>query len=192
LLTEAKQADLSYPEAGATRDATLPAGYRLDRYERRLGSDESVFGRAAEALRAWKAHLGAGVEIVPGDARVRVGQTVLLLAKTAGFWATAPCRVVYVVDEPNRSGFAYGTLPGHPEQGEAAMILERDELGDVVFRIVSFSRTVDPLARLGSPVTRRVQRRVTDRYLHAVGREAADRESASRGASTGRGGEATQ
>jgi uncharacterized protein (UPF0548 family) len=28
-----------------------------------------------------------------------------------------PCRVVYVVDEPRRAGFAYGTLPGHPEIG---------------------------------------------------------------------------
>ena len=33
----------------------------------------------------------------------------------------APCRVVYVVDEPDRRGFAYGTLPGHPEiDGELA------------------------------------------------------------------------
>ena len=27
----------------------------------------------------------------------------------------APCRVVYVIDEPDVRGFAYGTLPGHPE-----------------------------------------------------------------------------
>ena len=103
-----------------------------------------------EALRGWKAHIGAGVEIVPDGARVAVGDTVLLLIKTAGLWAAAPCRVVYVVDEPNRFSFAYGTLPGHPEQGEAAMIVERDEVGGVVFRIVSFlahCRSVRP-ARL--------------------------------------------
>ena len=75
---------------------------------------------------------------------------------------------MYVVDEPNQFSFAYGTLPGHPEQGEAAMIVERNEIGEVVFRIVSFSRTVDPLARLGSPVTRLVQRQVTNRYMEAV------------------------
>src|SRR5437870_4888082 len=75
-------------------------------------------------------------------------ETVLFVIKTAVFWAAAPCRVVYVVDEPNQFSFAYGTLPGHPEQGEAAMIVERNEIGEVVFRIVSFSRTVDPLARL--------------------------------------------
>ena len=38
----------------------------------------------------------------------------------------------------------------------------------MVFRIVSFSRTVDPLARLASPVTRLIQRHVTERYLDAV------------------------
>ena len=168
MLAKAKAADLSYPEAGATRDSSLPAGYRLDRYERELSSDETVFERAVEALRGWKAHVGAGVEIVPGDARVTVGETVLLLIKTVGFWAAAPCRVVYVVDEPDRFSFAYGTLPGHPEQGEAAMIVERNEIGGVVFRIVSFSRTVDPLARLGSPLTRLIQRRVTNRYVQAV------------------------
>jgi uncharacterized protein (UPF0548 family) len=80
----------------------------------------------------------------------------------------APCRVVYVVDEPDRFVFAYGTLPGHPEQGEVAMIVERHEGAGVVFRIVSFSRTVDPVARLGSPVTRLIQRRVTGRYVQAL------------------------
>ncbi|GAA4732513.1 hypothetical protein GCM10023350_14890 [Nocardioides endophyticus] len=39
-----------------------------------------------------------------------------------------PCRVVYVVDEPERAGFAYGTLPGHPETGEELFLLSR--LGD--------------------------------------------------------------
>lgn len=127
-----------------------------------------MFERAVEALRGWKAHAGAGVEIVPADARVKVDETVLLVIKTAGFWAVAPCRVVYVAAEPNRFSFAYGTLAGHPEQGEAAMIVERNELERVVFRIVSFSRTIDPLARLGSPVTRLIQRRVTDRYVQAL------------------------
>ena len=31
--------------------------------------------------------------------------------------AVAVCRIVAVVDEPDRYGFAYGTLPGHTERG---------------------------------------------------------------------------
>src|SRR5260370_12309234 len=113
MLAKAKAADLSYPEASATRDSPLPAGYRLDRYVRQLSSDETVFERAVEALRGWKAHVGAGVEVVPDDARVTVGATVLLLIKTFGFGAAAPCRVVYAADEPTRFSFAYAPLPGH-------------------------------------------------------------------------------
>lgn len=175
LLAGAKAADLSYAEVGATRGSSLPAGYRLDRYELQLGSDETAFDRAAEALRGWKAHLGAGVEIFPEGVRLAADDTVLLIVKAAGLWAVAPCRVVYVVDEPASFRFAYGTLPGHPEQGEAEMNVQREAGGDVVFRIVSFSRPVDALARFGSPVTRLIQRRVTNRYLQALARESASR-----------------
>jgi uncharacterized protein (UPF0548 family) len=118
LLAKAKAEELSYPEAGATRDSVLPTGYHLDRYERRLGPDGVVFERAVSALRGWRAHTGAGVEVVPPDARVTAGETVVLVLKTVGIWAPAPCRVVYAVDELNRFSFAYGTLPGHPERGE--------------------------------------------------------------------------
>lgn len=78
-----------------------------------------------------------------------------------------PCRVVYEEERPGGYAFAYGTLPGHPEKGEVAFRIDR-EGGDVVFRVVSFSRTVDPLARLASPVTRLIQQRVTNRYLDAI------------------------
>jgi uncharacterized protein (UPF0548 family) len=91
---------------------------------------------------------------------------VLLLQ--AGLWAPAPCRVVYVVDEPDRTGFAYGTLPGHPESGEAALTLVRGSDERVSFVVRSFSRRVDPLARLGAPLARLVQTRVTRRYIDAL------------------------
>jgi uncharacterized protein (UPF0548 family) len=41
----------------------------------------------------------------------------VVLVKMMGF-LQAPCRVVYVIDEPDIRGFAYGTPPGHPESGE--------------------------------------------------------------------------
>jgi uncharacterized protein (UPF0548 family) len=45
---------------------------------------------------------------------------------------------------------------------------KRGEVGGVAFRIVSFSRTVDPLARIGSPVTQLIQRRLTNQYVEAL------------------------
>jgi uncharacterized protein (UPF0548 family) len=167
-LAEARGAEPTYPEVGRTRAEHLPPGYRHDRYERRLAPGDETFGRAAAALRAWRAQIGAGARVFPEGARADRDGTVVMLIRVGGLWAVLPCRVVYVDDEPQRFGFAYGTLPGHPEQGEASFRIERDESGDVFFRIVSFSRTVDPLARLASPVTRLIQQRVTRRYLDAI------------------------
>ena len=36
-----------------------------------------------------------------------------------------PCRIVSVFKEVDSFGFAYGTLPGHPERGEESFVLER-------------------------------------------------------------------
>ncbi|QVI20897.1 DUF1990 domain-containing protein [Nocardia tengchongensis] len=49
----------------------------------------------------------------------------------------APCRVVYVLDDPNRRGFAYGTLPGHPESGEELFAVEYDPADDSVHGIIA-------------------------------------------------------
>jgi len=77
--------------------------------------------------------------------------------------------VVYVVDEPDRRGFAYGTLPGHAESGEELFLVRHDPATDDVFAVVrAFSRHATWWSRLGSPVTSLVQRVVTTRYLTAV------------------------
>lgn len=167
LLAAAERAAPTYPEVGATRAPELPGGYRHDRYEALVGNGSSAFERAAEALRTWQAQLGAGVEVYPRDSRVEEGATVVLLLR-AGLWAPAPCRVVYVDEEADSAGFAYGTLPGHPECGEAAFRLLRDGDEQVRFEVRSFSRRVDPMARLGAPLARLAQTRVTRRYLDAL------------------------
>ena len=128
-----------------------------------------MFERAVAALRAWQAQVGAGARVVPHGAEVADGSTVVLLIRVGGLWAALPCRVVYVDESPRGFAFAYGTLPGHPERGEVAFRIERRAgPDDVFFRIVSFSRTVDPLARLASPITRLIQQRVTKRYLSTI------------------------
>jgi len=80
----------------------------------------------------------------------------------------APCRVVYLVDEVDRFGLAYGTLPGHPEQGEEAFLVERSGKSSARFTITAFSRPREPLARIGGPVSRMVQRRATMGYVDAM------------------------
>ena len=71
--------------------------------------------------------------LIPGD-------TATLTIRFLFIPVTAPVRVVYVIDEPNRKGFAYGTLEGHPEIGEEAFVVERTDDGSVWLRITAFSR----------------------------------------------------
>lgn len=81
-----------------------------------------------------------------------------------------PCRVAYVIDEPTLRGFAYGTLPGHPESGEERFVLEQHPDGTITLKITAFSRPASRLAVLGGPFTRMVQQGMTSRYLRALDR----------------------
>lgn len=82
---------------------------------------------------------------------------------------SAACRVVYVVDEPDRRGFAYGTLPGHPVSGEELFAVEYDPADESVYAVVTaFSRPAVWYLRLAGPLARLGQRRMADRYISAV------------------------
>ena len=112
---------------------------------------------------------GFAVETGPGAGdRVREGADYWLVVSKGPFSVREPVRVVAVVDRPDRCGFAYGTLPGHPEQGEESFVCDLDADGSVRFHIRAFSRPHDPLARLGAPVSRHVQVRTTRAYLRAM------------------------
>ena len=108
---------------------------------------------------------GAGVKVEATTEVAAVGSEVIVGLGPV----QAPCRVVYVVDERDRHGFAYGTLPGHAESGEELFLVRYDPATEKVFAVVmAFSRHATWWSRLGSPVTSLVQRVVTTRYLNAL------------------------
>ena len=162
----AEQSPLSYPEVGATQQE-LPAGYRHDRYEQVLGRGEEVWAAARVAVMDWTAHAHAGVRVVP-PSRPAEGAVVTLAFRVGPAYVIAPCRIVAVADDPDRVGFAYGTLSGHPERGEESFMVERGPDGIVRFVIVAFSRPADLTTRLAGPISREIQRRVTARYLEGL------------------------
>ena len=92
-----------------------------------------------------------------------------------GSWVTGACRITRVVDTETTFGFAYGTLPHHPEQGEEAFLVHRRDDGSVVFEIVAFSRPATLPTRLIGPLGRRLQRRSIERYLAGFVAAAAQR-----------------
>jgi uncharacterized protein (UPF0548 family) len=158
----------TYPEVGGTA-GELPPGYQHLHAARVVGEGRELFERCAETIMTWGVQRGAGLLVVPGE-RVEVGAENRIGLRLGPLTTWAPCRVVYVVDEPDRKGFAYGTLPGHPERGEESFVVSIDEEGVVEFAVTAFSKPATWFAKLGGPVTKLVQRRVTWRYLEAVSR----------------------
>lgn len=163
-LSDLAALSLTYPEVGATA-GTLPGGYHHVRKSAVIGRGRQRFERAAEAGMRWGMLRGAGIRVEATTEVAAVGSEVLVhLGPIA-----APCRVVYVVDEPDRRGFAYGTLPGHAESGEELFLVTYNPASQQVRAVVTaFSRHATWWSRLGSPVTSLVQRIVTDRYLRAL------------------------
>lgn len=163
---------LTYPEVGGTA-GPLPVGYHHLRRSRVIGSGRALLDEAGERLMRWEVQRGAGLRVEPTAERVAEGVEVRVGLPLGPVALTAPCRVVYVVDEPDRRGFAYGTLPGHPERGEELFLLhlEPGSRGPetVRFEVVAFSVAAQWWSRLGGPVSRVAQRRIAERYLRALG-----------------------
>ena len=159
-------AELTYREAGQTA-GVLPPGYHHLRRSALIGSGPQTFADAASALLSWQVHLRrpAGVGVI-GDRRAGHRGPA-----GHGHWAhpdrrAVPGRLPHRRTRP--AGFAYGTLPGHPERGEEAFLIEQHHDGTVSFTITAFSRPATPLAKAAGPAGRAIQRHLTGRYLRAL------------------------
>jgi uncharacterized protein (UPF0548 family) len=166
-LTRERNSPLTYSEVGGSFDAELPAGYHHVRAATDLGTGDDTWARAQAGIRTWAAHRGAGITVVPAGAPIVEGTTVAVVMPLGPLRVLAACRIVRVVDEPDRFGFAYGTLPSHPEEGEEHFLVTRTG-GTVAFEVVAFSRHHDVITKLGGPIPRRFQTRATRQYLQGM------------------------
>ncbi|MFI9724091.1 DUF1990 family protein [Streptomyces sp. NPDC052396] len=160
----------SYPEAGATRRDTLPAGYHHLRHSGYLGRGRAVFEAAGEAVLGWDMHRAAGVRIArdtpPAAPGVRVTPTVAL----GPLRVEAPCEVVWAERGAWRTGFAYGTLPGHPECGEESFVVTIDGAEDVRLTVTAFSRPARWYSRAAGPLVPLFQRAYVRNCVRALRR----------------------
>jgi uncharacterized protein (UPF0548 family) len=149
----------------------LPDGYRHVHAARVVGHGDEAFAAAMGGVRHWQLHRRQGFRVVPDDPPVEVGTVVAVDVPLVALHVIATCRIAWVVDEPGRFGFGYGTLPVHPESGEEAFVVERDAAngdGEVRLAITAFSRPRHPLVRLAGPGARWQQARATRGYLDAL------------------------
>lgn len=168
-LVAAAGADLTYPMIGMSLGDGTPAGYRQRTFTTSLGWGPGVFDRAVQALHGWQAHRGAGI-LVAADGPIAVGTNVVLAVPFGPARVEAECRIVAMIEETDRYGFAYGTLPNHPVQGEESFVVEKAANGYVSFAIHAVSKLHQPLANAFPPVARRLQGSYTKRYLRAMER----------------------
>lgn len=132
---------LGYPGVGATTKGPehWPEGFRRLRVSTQVGFGEAEFAVAADAVMTWRLHRTAGVRFETDAVRAAPGVEVVVGLGVGALRLRAPCRVVWTVEEERRAGWAYGTLPGHPVQGEEAFVVVQDEDGTVRLEVLAFS-----------------------------------------------------
>ncbi len=160
--------DLSYPEVGLTELEKAPDGYRHLQLRERVGEGQRVFEALSEGILTWALHERSGLRTRPDTPRVQLGSRVELGFGIGPARISAPCRVVRLIEEATRSGFAYGTLAGHPETGEESFAAVLDEDGSVYLEIRAASKHANRFYRLVSPVAEAAQRFATKRYVEAA------------------------
>jgi len=163
----------TYPDVGATTPAerawSPPDGYRGFEKTIAIGRGDEHWAWASEQVLRWGIKTRSGFHVKPGG-RVVEGDEHRLVALVGPMLITEPVVVVAVVDEPDRAGFAYGTLPGHPVSGEEAFVVHRDDDDTVNLTLRSLTRPGRGRWRMAFPgilVAQRVYRR---RYLRALAR----------------------
>jgi uncharacterized protein (UPF0548 family) len=164
-------ATLSHSAPGATKDETPPKHYNYDRRRITLGRGAATFERAKRALRDWR-HFDLGwVDVKqPALPVLRPGTDIAVVVRVLGLYAVNATRIEYLIEEPRRFGFAYGTLQEHFESGEERFLITWDEDDTVSYDLSAFSRPHHPLVWLGYPYARTQQRRFMRGSLAAMSR----------------------
>lgn len=162
-----RAAPFSYAEVGATRGA-LPPDYQHVQRDVTVGYGRDCFEAARTALFGWHLHRSAGFRIVTSTLTVQPDSVAVVRVGLGPLTLRAPVRVVYLIDELHEAGFAYGTLPGHPESGEESFLVTLHPDERVQFSVVAFSRPGSRLARSAGSLGRALQQRLNDHYVNAM------------------------
>jgi len=165
---------LTGPPAGATHPADVswspPPGWRG--YERTVVTGSGAAHWAAVSVevleRGVKTRSGFAVEPAGGSSRVTLDAEPRPVAAVGPFRVREPVRIVAVVTGPDRCGFAYGTLPGHPVSGEEAFVVSRAPDGTVSLTLRSLTRPAPGVWWLLFPLLLIAQRGYRRRYLRVL------------------------
>ncbi len=161
----------SYDFVGCTRDERFSVrhGWNMDHHRVLLGHGPEAFDRGRAAIDAWQMFSQEMTKVFGHDLpHENLTVAVLYRVSIAPLWLLMPARIVYTINDTmtrdgqriERYGFAYGTLPDHPERGEERFLVEWNRADDIVhYDLLAISQPRDLLARVGFPYARREQAR---------------------------------
>ena len=152
-----KTKPFSYEEVGASISLPIKK-YNNDHHFQVIGKGDLVWEKAKELLRNWQQFPKGWTRLFQDDTELKKGKVVAVLFRVLGIWWVNSARIVYVFDEANRFGIAYGTLTGHVEKGEECFWIEKDENEVVTYHIKAFSLPNHLLVWLVYPFSRMMQK----------------------------------
>lgn len=161
---------LTYPETGATRLGPLPDGYHHLHHTARIGRGRAAFEAAGAAVTTWRMHRLSGARVRTRAERAEPGARVEVSAGIGPLRLSVPCEVIWTAYEKDRTGFAYGTLAGHPECGEESFLVDIRDDGSVWFTVMAFSRPAAWYTRLAGPIGPVLQKWYARRLGHTLRR----------------------
>ncbi|WP_427173457.1 DUF1990 family protein [Arthrobacter sp. 92] len=164
---------LNYPGAGSTENGAVPHDVPCQISQVRLGAGPETYHRVAQGILSWQLQRRSGLRVFADTTVVVPGARVVSGFGIGPLRINAPCEVVWVRrpepgSGPQRAGFGYGTLPGHPIRGEEAFEVRIDAEGEVTLAITAFGVASNWFYALGGAVTRRAQRFITSRYIESA------------------------
>ncbi len=103
-----------------------------------------------------------------GTPYVSAGTTAVMKFSFGPFSVKAPVKVVYLLDEPARVGFAYGSRHGHPARTETLQYVEKQEDGTVWLTVRSITAPVRFSRGPAVAMLRAAERHYAKRFLTAL------------------------
>ena len=162
LLDEAVGQPFTFDRVGMTLEdpGQAPPGFQRDHAECSLGHGRAVFDRARAAVVEFGHYPTSFTRILRRPGSLAPDLVFGALIRHLGFHSFHPCRVIEVEDHEHAYAFSLSTLPGHAEVGEERFrVTCNPTTHEVRYSILAYSRPAHPLARLGKPIARRLQRR---------------------------------
>ena len=175
LVERSADANLTYAPVGISLGwQTVPDGFRDVTTERVVGHGKEAFDKVGYALMHWEVNREADFRVSAQHDQVREGERVAVgLPVVWPMEVTAICKVVAIVAGGDSVGFAYGTLPKHPECGEESFVVSMREDDSVVLTVRAVSKPAVWFTKIAGPLGHAVQKRATNKYFAAAERIAA-------------------